>query len=271
LIALALTILMAIQDPAVSRGGTVTGILRTAAGTPAPRVRVAATLVPSDPSDISTSALVSLSETDEHGRYALENIPPGRYYIVAGRVDRPTFYPGKLESASGTILEIVSRATIPGVDFVLDDASTNAPLPDSAPSLRRRPPVTIPVRVVVEEGRPLPVAAAGKTPTLQVAAADGSMSLEVPLNSTNITLPGGSEYDVRVVNLPDGYTMKSMTFNGTDLTSGTLKVPAPPPVRIVTLTGEGQLQQAIDQASQRVAAAASTLSITLSLSGSARD
>jgi hypothetical protein len=234
-------------------------------------VRVAATLVPGDPSDISTSALVSLSETDEQGRYVLENVPPGRYYIVAGRVDRPTFYPGNLDSASGTILEIVSGATISGVDFIVNNASTLTPVSDSAPSLRRRPSVTIPVRVIVEDGSPLPLPAAGKTPTIQATATNGSISLEVPLHTAGLTLPGGTEFNVRVANLPDGYVVTSMTFNGTDVAGGTLTVPEAPPVRIVTLTGEGQLQQAIDQASQRVAAAARTLSITLSRSSATRE
>ena len=32
-------------------------------------------------------ATVSLAETDSTGRYQLENVPPGRYYITAGRLD----------------------------------------------------------------------------------------------------------------------------------------------------------------------------------------
>jgi hypothetical protein len=55
-----------------------------------------------------------------------------------------------------------------------------------------------------------------------------------------------------------------MTFNGMDLLNGPLKAPTTPPFRIITFTGEGKLQEAADQAAQRVAEAARTLSITLS-------
>jgi hypothetical protein len=265
LIALFLTILMVIQDPALPRGGTVTGVLRTAAGTPAPRVRVAATLVPSDPADISSAALVSLSETDEQGRYVLENIPPGRYYIVAGRVDLPTFYPGKLDSAEGTMLEIPSGTTRSGIDFAVDDSSTRLPPPSGPPpSLRRPPPISIPVRVRVEGEDTLPPSPAGQVTTIQLTASNGSLVMEVPLKSTTVTLPGGeSEYNIRIVNLPDGYVVTSMTFNGMELTNS-IKVPATQMGRTITFAGEGRLQEAIDQATQRANEAARTLSITLS-------
>lgn len=263
---------MVIQDSALPRGGTVTGILRTAAGTPAPRVRVAATLVPSDPADISTATLVSMSETDAQGRYVLESIPPGRYYIVAGRVDLPTFYPGKLDSANGTILEIASGATLSGIDFAVDDSSTRLPPPSGPPPSLRRPlpPITIPVRVRVEGESTLPPSPSGRVTTIQLTASNGSLAMEVPLKSTTVTLPGeASEYNIRVVNLPDGYVVTSMTFSGMELTNS-IKVPATQIGRIITFAGEGRLQDAIDQATQRANEAARTLSITLSRKDPAR-
>ena len=54
----------------------------------------------------SFRATVSLAETDSTGRYQLENVPPGRYYITAGRLDVLTYYPGTLEVSQGLVVSI---------------------------------------------------------------------------------------------------------------------------------------------------------------------
>jgi len=256
-LALLLTaIVFATQDPAVVRNGTITGILTTASGAPAVRVRVAATAVPRDPAD-SSAATVSLGETDEQGRYVLENIPPGRYYIVAGRVDMPTFYPGRLERASGTALALSSGSTISGINFVVEEASLRTPEPSASSRTSLR------LRVQVEDGGEL-LASDARNTTIQFTTPDGNKGPELPLNSTSFTVPDqGSAYQVRVVNLPDGYVVKSMTFNGADLTSDVMRIPTPL-VRVVTFTGQGDLQEAADRAVQRHNEEARTLSITLS-------
>src|SRR5688572_4258936 len=163
LIALLLSLLIATQDPAVTRNGTVAGILTTEAGVPAAGVRVFAIEVPRDPADTSKT-LVSLDETDEQGRYVLENVPPGRYYIMAGHVDRPTFYPGRMERESGTVLNVSSGSAISGINFVVSDTSI-APTPPPAPpvSLRRAAISTIKVQVQVEGGGPLPSSGTGQS------------------------------------------------------------------------------------------------------------
>jgi hypothetical protein len=254
LLAVLLAMILATQDPALAQNGSVAGTLKTATGTPASRVRIAAAAVPRERSDALPTALVRVGETDEQGRYLLENLPPGRYFILAGRADLPTFYPGRLETAGGTILEISSGVAILGIDFAVDEASI-------------RPagiPVSIPVRVLLEGGGSLPESGAQKT-TIQLRATDGTGGPEMPLNSTAFTIANTrSSYQVRVVNLPDGYVVTSMTFNGADLTTGLLTLPVAPAVRIITFTGEGKLQEAIDQAATRVAEANRTLSILLS-------
>src|SRR5215471_19690446 len=80
------------------QSGSISGTLKNAAGMPAAHVRVAAMVRPDSAQDSnSVSSFASLTETDDLGRYRLENVPPGHYYIVAGRVDLPTFFPGKVE------------------------------------------------------------------------------------------------------------------------------------------------------------------------------
>jgi hypothetical protein len=63
--------------------------------------------------------LVSFGQTDDSGRYRLENIPPGRYTIAAGLVDFPTFYPGVTSLTQARIITVTSGSTIAGVDFSL--------------------------------------------------------------------------------------------------------------------------------------------------------
>jgi 5-hydroxyisourate hydrolase-like protein (transthyretin family) len=106
------------------QSGVITGVLKDASGKPAPGVRVGAIAVPDSAADIAdASAMVSLAATDEAGRYRLENIPPGKYYVSAGRVDFPTYYPGTQALARGTIIAISPKAVVDGIDFSMQDSS----------------------------------------------------------------------------------------------------------------------------------------------------
>ena len=68
-------------------GGTVSGTVRLPDGKPAVGVRVAAMVPPAPGLNPGTaSELAALGKTDDSGRYRLEDVPAGRYYIVAGRV-----------------------------------------------------------------------------------------------------------------------------------------------------------------------------------------
>jgi ferric-dicitrate binding protein FerR (iron transport regulator) len=105
-----------------AKTGSVTGIVRSAGGAPVSWIRVMA--VRTDASDSSLRAMASLAQTDETGRYRLENIPPGTYYIAAGRIDLPTFFPATLDMVKGTVVSVSSAATITDIDIVVQDTST---------------------------------------------------------------------------------------------------------------------------------------------------
>ena len=87
-----MSLVLLLQGIPVQQGGTVTGILRDSLGKPVAGIRMAA--VARDALDSAASAMAGIAETDEQGRFVLENIPPGRYTIAAGRLDLQTYHPG---------------------------------------------------------------------------------------------------------------------------------------------------------------------------------
>jgi hypothetical protein len=78
-ILLAFSAVFAQGGPALTnQNGTITGVLRTVAGAPAVGVRVSALARPDAINDLAAAtAFAGLVETDNAGRYRLENIPPG--------------------------------------------------------------------------------------------------------------------------------------------------------------------------------------------------
>ena len=59
------------------------------------------------------------AETDASGSYRLENLPPGRYYIRAGLVELPTYYPGTTSSAEARSISVSRGSALSGIDLVL--------------------------------------------------------------------------------------------------------------------------------------------------------
>jgi len=55
------------------------------------------------------AAMAGIAETDAEGKYTLENIPPGRYLIAAGRLDLQTYYPGTQSTAEARITDSKGR------------------------------------------------------------------------------------------------------------------------------------------------------------------
>jgi hypothetical protein len=234
MIALLLTLTLFTQGPAAlqSDNGTITGVLRTAGGDPAIGVRVAAMAIPESALDaVTVAAMISLVATDEAGRYRLENVPPGRYYISAGRVDFPTYFPGVLDMSGGTVVSITSKATIAGLNFALQDASIRTAAATDSYLGIAQPSLAVPVQVRVENGARQPVSTNGTFVTIGLTrTADGAKS-SVALSGTSVSLPipsavVGTEYKVSVDNLPEGYVLKSITYGSTDLLMDTLKLTA---------------------------------------------
>ena len=129
-----------LQQPAASTAakvGTVTGIVLTTSGRPASGFRVGA--MRADTAD-SFRAMLSLTETDSTGRYQLESVPPGRYYITVADLDLLTYYPGTLDVTKASALAITSAAIVSDIDFVIQDPSAAPPPPRKLLPFNPNPP-----------------------------------------------------------------------------------------------------------------------------------
>jgi hypothetical protein len=126
MIAVLLGTIFMLQNPGALQPGTgiVTGTIQMAGGTPAGRVRVGA--VAAD--DPSGSDLLSVAETDAAGRFRLINIPAGRYFIVAGRLDNLTYYPGGTDRNKATEIPVEAARVTSNVNFSVP-AESKRPLP----------------------------------------------------------------------------------------------------------------------------------------------
>src|SRR5262245_54521177 len=92
---LLIAVLLPVGSAAQIPSGTISGQILTREGQPASQIRVSAIAVPESVAPVNNAtAMVSIAMTDNEGRYRLENVLPGRYYIAAGLVDFPTYYPG---------------------------------------------------------------------------------------------------------------------------------------------------------------------------------
>jgi hypothetical protein len=111
LFAIAVVFAFAAVAVAQNNTGAISGRIQTANGMSAGAVRVAA--LPAERNlAIDGSGVVSIAETDSSGRYRLANISPGRYYIVAGPLEAPTFYPGTLNASGATTVNITPDAAL---------------------------------------------------------------------------------------------------------------------------------------------------------------
>ena len=226
--------LLAQQTPTVSPGnGTVTGVLRTSDGKPAQGVRVAA-MAALDSSDatLKGAEMVSLGVTDAKGRYQLDNVPPGRYYITAGRLDAPTYFPGTLEFSSGRVVALTSSSEMTDVNFVLKDESQGrAAVSDLMFFTILRPGLTVPMAVSavsVEGAGKVPIFSNGISPVLRLTEVSTGKIYEELFSSSTVTLPipvgtTVDEYRVSVDGLPDGFSLRSIKFGISDVQKDALK------------------------------------------------
>lgn len=97
------------------RTGVITGQVRSPDGNPVAGIRVAAMEAPEmGTQDSAVSVLAGLTQTDAGGNYRLEDIPVGKYFVVAGSLDNLSYYP--------TSITLTSVTPVENVDFFLSDS-----------------------------------------------------------------------------------------------------------------------------------------------------
>jgi len=108
------TLISAAACLAAMQAGTLRGRLSSSDGSSVSGIRVAAMFA-----DDGRGRILGTTTTDEQGRYSLEMLQPGRYYIVAGMTDAPFYYPGVRTSTEAQAVTVGTGAISRAFDFVI--------------------------------------------------------------------------------------------------------------------------------------------------------
>src|SRR5262245_43814113 len=116
LLPIALVVGMALESTQATTG-VISGRVLLPDGRPAIGIRVGAMTIPSSENPtLDSTTLTTSIEADADGRYHLENISPGWYYITAGLINIPTYYPGVRDISGAKAVSVVAAGTVAGID-----------------------------------------------------------------------------------------------------------------------------------------------------------
>jgi len=132
---LVLALLSQRSEPIKLTGGMVSGTLRTSDGAPMSEVRVA--VIPADGTDAG-SILQGIAQTEKDGKYRIENIPPGRYHVMTGRIDVPLYHPGVEDIRLATTIIVKDGDTTQVADMVFARTRVTGRVIDAVTGLGRR-------------------------------------------------------------------------------------------------------------------------------------
>jgi hypothetical protein len=264
--ALVLVLILWVQGIPVqpNQGGTISGVLKDSAGRPAVGIRVGAVPRPDSLEELTgnTAAMSSLGETDEQGRYTLENVPPGRYFVAAGILNFPTYYPGTQAMAEGRDITVPAGGTVPGIDFAIKDSSAGRIIGTGSGG-QSAGGVIIPLDIRVENGAKVPIFGAGKPTGVRLVPVAGGNEVTATVTEPALSFPvqlsnADLRYSISVEGLPGGYTVKSMKYGSAEIVDSVVKLSSAPVAGIGPLLGRLGLTQ--------VAIIPQTLSIVLTRS-----
>jgi len=224
---LLLALALLLQGIPVQQGGTVTGVLRDSQGKPLAGVRIAAVARgDSLEAGVNGVAMAGLTETDQQGRFTLENIPTGRYSIAAGRLDLQTYYSGTQSLADARILTITAGSSVADINFTLNDTSVGRASEFGIFSLQAIA-ATILVQILTANHERIPVSVSGKPVYLRLESTSMT-TLPISIDEVSFSVPGPLVGDFRVVveNLPETYEVKSIRYGTTNITNGTFPLSA---------------------------------------------
>jgi hypothetical protein len=267
--------LLLMPGAAVVETGSIEGSLRLPNGKPGAGVRVGVEALPGPGrgGDRGAARLIVQTLADASGKYRLEDVPIGRYHIVAGRVGAPTYYPGVLDSTVAKVIEVRAKQTVRNISFEVDSpllpgrGGSPRPAATAPPAVSTPPPpppraVSVDSGLIAIKGRvilkgdtmaPQPAAltfgtgpADSTTSALANVRADGTFSLHLKPGDQALSLNG----------LPDGYSVVSITSGSKDLRAGQLLHVEPDVEIVVTLNAEARprfrvLGRVIDDTTER--------------------
>ena len=223
---LVLLLALLLQGAPAVKGTVVSGQLQLRDGAPAVAVRVAAIAAPPPnirPADgqnyYASQPPVSAALTDAKGQFRLANVPPGRYYIVAGIVGHGTFHPGTTDIDAATIVTTTTDAPLEGVNFRM---------------------TTAPGSIV--RGRIVPAPFAGTQERAVLSGVTVGDLVDVPVNGDGTfefgRIPNG-EYFLSLIAQPPGLPAKPFRVTDQDVTTVELARPPTLPLygRIVVQNG----------------------------------
>jgi len=117
ILVVALPLVAAVVAAQTQTSPSISGKLTLIDGRDARGIRVAAMVADGLSPGNSVTILVGLTQADATGQYRLDNVPPGRYFIMAGLTDSPSYYPGARTISGARVVTVSSAATITGIDF----------------------------------------------------------------------------------------------------------------------------------------------------------
>jgi hypothetical protein len=178
---LAITLGLAAQaPPPANRPATVSGQILTKSGAPAVDARVVA--IVAGGAQAAQVSMMSLARTDNEGRYRLEDVVPGVYYIAAGSLDELTYFPGVMSMSKATAVTVSGGAALKGMDFRL---TVPQPVEISGRVVESALTASKATNLLVER---LGLVASGARPAARVSggaiAADGSFRVTIPQPGT---------------------------------------------------------------------------------------
>lgn len=227
------------QNPA---NGSIAGAIQLPGGAAVAGIRVAAMAVtdpPAAPTD--TTVFVSTAQADLNGHYRLENVPPGRYYIVAWPTTGLMYYPAGNALSMASIVTVTPGRQLAAFDFggggAFGGGGVAVP-PAGGLLVNANPAIARPVttgRIVAEPGSSLP---AGQV-TVTARSGNSFSTTTVQNGVFSLRLSEGDQ-QITVAGLPAGSSLKSVKYGNTDVGLGPVKVTSVSQGELVLTIGTGE-------------------------------
>jgi hypothetical protein len=240
LLARTLLALLSMSPQQNPTNGSIAGAIQLPGGAAVAGVRVTAMAVTDSPAAPTESTVfASTALADLNGHYRLENLPPGRYYIVAWPMNGPMYYPGGNSLALASIVTLTPGRQLAAFDIGGGGAFGGgaALAPPGGLVVNANPAINRPAttgRVVAEAGTTLP---AGQV-TVTGRTGNSFSTTTVVGNTFSLRLSEGDN-QITLAGLPAGTSLKSIRYGNTDVGLGPVKITGVSQGELILTVGTG--------------------------------